>query len=231
MYETIHHALLISQPSHNLICPAQNATHAHRTQVALLSTMPLPITARKATSSDIPALLTLILTSFRQIPMFQALQSPLVTRKSFAHDTLWFWRRRFLLDLLDNESEIEVVEVDNVSVRQFGGQQSEGGQGPPCAQGEDAENEDWQEGRNWWFWCREHARLLGQVSSTDREKVIVGFASWKIRMGTHRTSSSPPEKCRTRMVLWLEWLRGKYVVSVRPLGHFSGRRLYAWSVV
>jgi hypothetical protein len=66
---------------------------------------------RPATEADIPAMLSLLLTSFCQFSLFSFLYSPLSTNKDFAFDTIWVWRRRLLLGLLDPSVSIIVAEV------------------------------------------------------------------------------------------------------------------------
>jgi hypothetical protein len=66
---------------------------------------------RQAREDDLSAILALLLTSFRQFPLFDFLYSPLNKDFSFAQDTLFFWRRRLLLDLLDPEAAVIVAEA------------------------------------------------------------------------------------------------------------------------
>lgn len=68
---------------------------------------------RSATEADILAMLTLLLTSFCQFSLFSFLYSPLNTNKDAAFDTIWVWRRRLLLGLLDPNTTIFVAEVDD----------------------------------------------------------------------------------------------------------------------
>lgn len=64
-----------------------------------------------ATEDDIPALLVLLLTSFRQFPLFGFLYVPLDDNIEAARDTIFFWRRRMLLDLLDPSTDVTIAEV------------------------------------------------------------------------------------------------------------------------
>jgi hypothetical protein len=162
---------------------------------------PFPITIRRATPSDIPALVTLILTSFRQIPTFQALHTPLLTKKSFAHDTVYFWRRRLLLAILDSDTNLDVVEVRKDDLTNF--DEEDGGR----VFGKDIEGEDhWRQGWNWLFWCRVHAGL-SQISSVDSGKVIVGVAGWRIQRGLESQQRG------MSAVGWVGWMRGEFSVS------------------
>jgi hypothetical protein len=82
--------------------------------------MPPNPTVRPATESDLPALLSLLLTSFRQFPLFSFLYAPLDADLSAARDTVFFWRRRLLRGLLDPRVSIVVAEVAEGEVLERG---------------------------------------------------------------------------------------------------------------
>jgi len=69
------------------------------------------VSIRLARESDLTAILALLLTSFRQFPLFDFLYSPLDEDFDVAHDTVFFWRRRLLLDFLDPEASVIVAEA------------------------------------------------------------------------------------------------------------------------
>src|SRR5438045_3164372 len=77
------------------------------------------VSIRRALESDINAIVALLLTSFRQFPLFDFLYAPLNENFDVAHDTVFFWRRRLLLDLLDPEVTILVAEapLDSLTVQ------------------------------------------------------------------------------------------------------------------
>jgi len=71
-----------------------------------------PATVRLATESDIPAIIVLLLTSFRQFPLFSRLHAPLSDNLSNAYDTAFFWRHRLLANLLDYSATVLIAEID-----------------------------------------------------------------------------------------------------------------------
>jgi hypothetical protein len=74
------------------------------------------VTLRPAIESDVPAITSLFLTSFRQFPLFAYLLSPLNTNLDHAHDTIWYWRRRLIVGLLDPGTQIVVAEAEKGSL-------------------------------------------------------------------------------------------------------------------
>jgi hypothetical protein len=126
-----------------------------------------PTTVRPATESDIPSILSLLLTSFRRFPLFTELYHPIDKDISFAHDTLWFWRRRLLLGFLDPGCTILVAELPA----------TESGRSRDELQGKEEE-------RSWemYDWLTKTVGLSQTVSGGKKEeKVVVGFAIWKTR--------------------------------------------------
>jgi hypothetical protein len=138
--------------------------------------MPPPtITIRPATESDLPALLSLLLTSFRQFPLFAFLYAPLDTDLSTAKDTIFFWRRRLLLELLDPGASIvvaELAEAEGVVGRERG----RGGEGERLMT--DVERESWR--MLDWIGARGG---LSQGSWARPGWAVVGFAIWNVRVG------------------------------------------------
>ena len=53
------------------------------------------VRVRPATAADLPAVETLLLTSYRQFPLFSYLYAPLYRNLDWARDTRFFWRRQF----------------------------------------------------------------------------------------------------------------------------------------
>lgn len=70
-----------------------------------------PAVVREAVEADIPAIISLQLTSFRQFPLFYVLYSPIETKPDNARDTVFYWRWRLLLDLLDPDCLILVADL------------------------------------------------------------------------------------------------------------------------
>jgi hypothetical protein len=132
--------------------------------------MSTPASIRLTTEADIPALLSLLLTSFRQFELFSFLYSPLYTNKEAAHDTIWVWRRRLLIGLLDPATNIIVAEIDE-------------GISPTLVKREQVEGDGLQE-ESWRMleWVTSRGRL-SQSSKVIPRKVIVGFAIWRDREG------------------------------------------------
>jgi hypothetical protein len=118
------------------------------------------VTLRLATESDIPAITSLFLTSFRQFPLFAYLFSPLNTNLEFAHDTAWYWRRRLIVGLLDPGTQIVVAEVEKGSLKVVEG-----------------EGEDWEQGLQTLEWAERN----GLFTTTKDGKEIVGFTIWRVR--------------------------------------------------
>jgi hypothetical protein len=129
---------------------------------------PIP-SLRRAEECDIPAILALLLTSFRQFPLFTFLYAPLDHNKDAAHDTIFFWRRRLLLDLLDPTATILVAEAP------------ESFPATTLASGDDLdeiEKESWK----MLEWVTRKGKL-SQSSGVTAGKLVVGFAIWRRRPG------------------------------------------------
>jgi len=69
------------------------------------------VVLREATAEDVPALLSLLLTSFRRFPLFDILYWPLHTDKENALDTIYFWGRRLQNALWNASATIVVAEI------------------------------------------------------------------------------------------------------------------------
>jgi hypothetical protein len=69
------------------------------------------VVLRDATAEDVPALLSLLLTSFRRFPLFDILYWPLHTDKENALDTIYFWGRRLQKALWNASATIIVAEI------------------------------------------------------------------------------------------------------------------------
>lgn len=132
--------------------------------MALGESLPSECTVRCATPSDIPALLSLLLTSFRQFPLFDILYSPIHANIDYARDTVFFWRRRLLLDLLNPRCTI-LVAVKAVTDQ-------------PRTTAVDAQSS----------WMLEWVLKEGLQQVTGKD-MIVGFAIWKVR-GSGRENGS-----------------------------------------
>jgi hypothetical protein len=66
---------------------------------------------RVADKGDAPAIISLLLTSFRTIPLFALLYAPLQLNKDNAFDTVYFWSRRVHLAIADPSSDVLVAEL------------------------------------------------------------------------------------------------------------------------
>jgi hypothetical protein len=169
--------------------------------------MPPTPTLRLATESDLPALLSLLLTSFRQFALFRFLYAPLDTDLSAAKDTIFFWRRRLLLEVLDPGAEVVVAEVEEdlgregrpgISVAREDGQQQQQLVGLA-----DVEKDSWR--MLDWITARGE---LSQASQTTPGSLVVGFAIWNVRVG-HAASIAERERLAPRAMDFGTALRGK----------------------
>ena len=131
-----------------------------------------PPTIRPAHSSDIHALLSLLLTSFRQFPLFSHLYPHLRTNKDTAHDTILFWKQRLLLDLHDPAVSILVAEIPGTCL-------ASGHVRAGAKSDDDAVEEE--ESRRMLKWVETEGRL-SQVSQEREGSLVVGFAIWRDRI-------------------------------------------------
>jgi hypothetical protein len=129
----------------------------------------LTASIRQAKECDIPAILALLLTSFRQFPLFTFLYVPLDHDKDAAHDTVFFWRRRLLLNILDPAVTILVAEVPESFPAAMLTREGDV---------DEIEKESW----NMLEWVRRKGKL-SQSSDVNVGKLIVGFAIWTYRPG------------------------------------------------
>jgi hypothetical protein len=163
------------------------------------------VNIRPATPQDLSALTTLVVTSYRQFPLFNYLYSPLSVNRNNATDTLWFWRRRILLEMLDPNSRVIVAEADQSTLT-----------GVSLDHHEDIENhkdavevEDprFKESQEMLEWTR---RKLGRdPQMTSNGRVIVGFAIWFVRSPE---GGGGPDKPAVRKS-WCTVLRGEKKAS------------------
>jgi hypothetical protein len=163
--------------------------------------MPPATTIRPATESDLSALLSLLLTSFRQFPLFAFLYAPLDADLSAAKDTIWFWRRRLLLELLDPGAEIVVAEVEE-DPRKKERPDALVGNGQ-LQQLNSVERESWR----MLDWINAQGEL-SQVSTTTPGCLVVGFAIWNVRVG-HAAGSAERERLAPHVADFRTALRGE----------------------
>ncbi|KAH0537442.1 hypothetical protein FGG08_005750 [Glutinoglossum americanum] len=131
--------------------------------------LPLRPTLRPAQPRDIPAITTLILTSFRHFPLFDFLYAPLRDNVEYARDTVFFWSRRVRAAVYDRASTVVVAEVPLGSLGLAGEGQEEG------------------EGAVSWrmlAWTEGEAGLSqvvdgGGGGAGGASMVVVGFAIWR----------------------------------------------------
>lgn len=123
----------------------------------------LPCTIRRATLADIPAIVSLILTSFRTFPLFSHLYSPLQKDVSAARDTAFFWRRRARAAILDPQTSVIVAEAAAQDVENDAAvARSRGG-------GDDLS----------WEFLKWGSEVEGLSQETQDARVVVGFAIWR----------------------------------------------------
>ena len=147
---------------------------------------------RGAQECDLDAILALLLTSFRQFPLFDFLYSPLDRNFDVARDTVFFWRRRLLLDLLDPEASVIVAEAPRDAIVNSAS--------APRVEDSDSIYKkslvalDWTE-----------ANGLSTVSVPATQDVIVGFAIWRFRKGEKKDSLDLEAKTAAS---WCSKIRG-----------------------
>ena len=162
-------------------------------------------TVRLALASDIPSILSLVLTSYRQFPLFHHIYSPLTHDISTAHDTVFFWRRRIFLYLLQPAVTVLVAEVAAAAALTA----------PKSAASGEVGCVDSVEGESWRMleWVRREGleEREGEVEAeVERRKgkkgrkKVVGFAVWKDRVGCHEDASVLPKAD------WISSLRSKF---------------------
>jgi hypothetical protein len=147
-----------------------------------------PVSIRQAKEDDIPAIIALVLTSFRQFPLFDYLYSPLHEDKRKARDTIWIWQRRILRELLDTTTDVVVAELPASIVP---------------AQHREVEDAVELESRSMLDWIRTESTLL-RKSRQSRPYQIVGFSIWQ-----DRNDSVPGKVQRAGVPLlgWLAWFK------------------------
>ena len=174
-------------------------------------------TVRQAEEPDIPAILSLVLTSYRQFPLFNYLYSPLEYDKDAAHDTVFFWHRRVLLDLLNPTVMILVAEVPTT----LSPTNASPGDGA-----DPVELESWR----MLEWVLRN-RKLSQASNKMPGSVVAGFAIWKDRLGGR---AGPSEKAAVQKTNWINSLRGEFLRRLLCLVRSAYARLltskiWSWS--
>ena len=151
---------------------------------------------RYATAADVPAILALLLTSFRQFPLFDFLYSPLRQDLDRAVDTLFFWRRRVALAISDPDSAVVVAEIEGDEVGLFRARDIADGD-VLASRGMNGEGEMRGEGqvstgdeeRPWrmleWLESRQREQQRHEESKEligkrkGKTTVLVGFAIWR----------------------------------------------------
>jgi hypothetical protein len=127
---------------------------------------------RPATHKDLLAISVLVLTSFRQFPLFSFLYSPLNVNRDYATDTLWFWSRRVQLEMLNPDARVTVAEVDkNVE----------------ATSREDSSEVDEIVTESWEMFEWVTKRYGVEPQEIHGGKVIVGFAIWRTKQPEHET--------------------------------------------
>jgi hypothetical protein len=134
-------------------------------------------TVRLADESDISAVLSLLLTSFRQFPLFAFLYAPLDRDLNAAYDTVFFWRRRLQLGLIDPLTTVLVAEVP----ASFSPTER-------TAAATEIEEQSWR----MLEWTKTEGKL-SQASKRVPGKTIIGFAIWRNRQG-FKVQARPGDK-------------------------------------
>jgi len=122
---------------------------------------PENIGLRLATRDDIPAIVALVLTSYRRFPLFDFLYEPLRRNINNANDTLYFWKRRTKKSLLDHSSQLVVAEIDVPTSWQ-----------EPTKSQDPMDEESWRMLR----WLQAKRKI---ATSSASKSVVVGFALWR----------------------------------------------------
>ncbi|KAF4454933.1 acyl-CoA N-acyltransferase [Fusarium austroafricanum] len=154
---------------------------------------------RRAERADLDALTTLILTSFRQFQLFAYLYSPLQTCPISASDTLWYWRRRLRLEMLDPSTDVLVADISVADER-------------PDAT-DDGESKRLHE----WVLARRgqkdpQIRTIGKLGNGGsdgdlNDRLVVGFAIWNLRkpdQGEETESGIISKRPKQSWAAWLE---------------------------
>jgi hypothetical protein len=159
---------------------------------------------RPATPQDLSALTTLVVSSYRQFPLFNYLYSPLNVDRENATDTLWFWRRRILLEMLDTNSRVVVAEVDQSTLTRASLDQEDIGSHNDT----EVEDSDFKASREMLEWTRQ--KLGGDPQITSSGRVIVGFAIWFVRSPEGGGGASQPAVRRS----WRTMFRGEKIACL-----------------
>jgi hypothetical protein len=149
------------------------------------------VTVRQALQSDVTAILSLLLTSFRQFPLFYTLYSPIQQNLDNARDTLFFWRRRLVLDILDPDCQVIVAQV---SAERF----------PELVQA-DLLGEDSERSLQMLRWLESDPGVTQRVRREGTETVIVGFAIWRQRNGEAADHTAGEKR-----LSWTSWAQGRF---------------------
>jgi len=132
-----------------------------------MSYVSVDLKIRPATRKDLFAISVLVLTSFRQLPLFSSLYSPLNVNRDYGADTLWFWRRRIQLEMLNPDARVTVAEVGK-NVKAMSREDS--------SEVDEVVKESWE----MFEWVTKRYGVV-EPQEVPGGKVIVGFAIWWIR--------------------------------------------------
>ena len=120
---------------------------------------------RFTNNTDVPAIISLLLTSFRAFPLFDFLYTPLRTDKDNAFDTVFYWSRRVKLAISDPSSSVLVAEIPPGEVESLASWENR----------EIGDEDAWK----MLDWARTRGGLDQVVS--ERGTIIVGFSIWRWR--------------------------------------------------
>jgi hypothetical protein len=166
--------------------------------------MSSPVSIRRAEEADLDAMTTLILTSFRQFQLFAYLYSPLRSAPSSASDTLWYWRRRLRLEMLDPCTDVLVADIDVAD------------KSPDAANDMDAKC------LHEWVLTRRgqkdpQIRTIGNLGIRGRDggledRFVVGFALWNVRKPYQEETITPKIAAtpKRQNQSWAAWLEGEH---------------------
>lgn len=153
----------------------------------------LSVILRPAGFTDINAIISLVLTSFRHFPLFDYLYEPLRSNINYAHDTVFFWNRRLRIGLCDPNTTIMIAEVPSDQL----GQTIEDA-GSARSKRVQRNDEETEEAKKMLTWVEEKTGLSQTYTSPSdgRQMTIVGFSIW-IWHGV----SPPPQELSVREYL------------------------------
>ena len=167
------------------------------------------IWVRPANSADLPQVVDLVLTSFRQFPLFDYLYAPLRTNLDGARDTRFYWRRRFQLAMLQPGATVLVAET-NAPL--------------PAASELQARRKDVPD------YVKESWRMLNWIETQqtpdiqplEGKRQVCGWAVWMVRKGS-KDGQTRKDLAGSRQ-RWWAWIRSEYWQRDITMGYSGIKR-------